>query len=218
MEPPLFVDGSDNEQVLTTVQLAERFLTKCVKCQAYAVMIMRKASQRYIDDYHAHRITDQCGYYRKPKKGNGTHSGIWAFTLTMSPEDALGKPELLRAVRKIMAQKSCPTIRYAWHYEDKGVDSSGRPIHPHIHGLYETASGGRIEAKHFKRAWKIWDESLRMGSGFRGGYHRPVRSDESYSAYIAKDGKESDYYNIDDATQGDFSPEEGDSGVCEGAA
>ena len=118
----------------------------------------------------------------------------------MSPEDALGKPDLLRAVRKIMGQKSCPAVRYAWHYEDKGVDANGRPIHPHIHGMYETATGGRIEAKHWKRAWKIWDEKSRHGAGFRGGYHRPVRSNEGYAAYIAKDGKESDAYNIEDGT------------------
>lgn len=213
MEPPLFVDGSDNEPVLTNEQLVERFLPKCVLCQAHAIMVMRKATQRYIDDWNAHRLTDTCSYYRKPKQGNGTYSGVWAFTLTMSPEDALGKPELLRAARKIMAQKSCPTIRYAWHYEDKGVDAAGRPIHPHIHGLYETANGGRIEAKHFKRAWKIWDESIRMGRGFRGGYHRPVLAEESYKKYIAEDGKECEYYNIEEHGSSSWSPVGGEEAV-----
>lgn len=135
-------------------------------------------------DYMEHRI--KC----KPKKeGNGKYLGKWAFTLTCSPTDNLGKEDLLKAVRKVMSQKSCPVLKYAWYYENKGSEN-GKDIHPHIHGMYELEGGGRIEAKHWKRAWSIWDEKKRLGQGFRGGYHRPVRSDEGYSDYIAKDGNE----------------------------
>ena len=115
--------------------------------------------------------------------GNGTHKGAWAFTLTKSPDDDLTEEDMVKAVRKLMAQQSCPVEKYAWYLEHKDEGT-----HPHIHGMYQTSTGGKIETKHFKRAWSIWDPTIRMGAGFRGGYHRPVRSDEKYSAYIAKDG------------------------------
>lgn len=129
--------------------------------------------------------------FPKPSRthvGNGTYSGAFAFTLNKSPRDPYTVGDMMIAARKIMSQKSCPVIKYAWYYEEKGRDENNDPINPHIHGMYETESGGRIQTKHFKRAWPIWDPSKPLGSGFRGGYHRPVRSDEGYSNYIKKDG------------------------------
>jgi len=136
--------------------------------------------------------------YKYRKSGNGAPSGAFAFTLTMSPKDALSVGDMLTAVRKVMRQKSCPLKRYAWYYEEKGRDENGDPLHPHIHGIYETESGGRIEAKHWKRAWSIWDEKKPMGKGFRGGYHRPVRSDEKYEDYMSKDGGMSEHWTTDE--------------------
>jgi len=122
----------------------------------------------------------------KHHRGNGTPNGAFAFTLTMSPADNLTAGDLLIAARKIMTQKSNKVKRYAWYYEDKGKDDNGDPLHPHIHGIYETETGGRIHSKHFQRAWKIWDEKKPMGQGFRGGYHRPVASEDNYDVYIRK--------------------------------
>lgn len=122
------------------------------------------------------------------KVGNGKHQGAFAFTLTKSPKDPYSVGDMLTAVRKVMRQKSCPVVKYAWYYEDKGRDQNGDPIHPHIHGMYETASSGCIEKRHWKRAWPIWNPDKPLGSGFQGGYHRPVRSDEGYQTYIKKDG------------------------------
>lgn len=135
---------------------------------------------------------------KKPRVGNGAPSGAFAFTFTKSPKDALTVGDMLTAVRKVMHQKSCPVIKYAWYYEEKGRDENGDPIHPHIHGMYETATGGRVEAKHFKRAWPIWDEKKPLGAGFQGGYHRVVRSDEGYSSYIKKDGGMSESFGTED--------------------
>lgn len=115
--------------------------------------------------------------------GNGAPVGAFAFTLTMSPSDGLTEADMVSAVRKIMSQKSCPVVKYAWYLEYGEPETKS---HPHIHGMYETAKGGVIEKKHWVRAWKIWDPSKKLGAGFRGGYHRPVRSEESYSQYIAK--------------------------------
>lgn len=128
--------------------------------------------------------------HKKPKHhiGNGKPQGAFAFTLTKSPKDPLTVGDMLSAVRKVMSQKSCPVKRYAWYYEDKGRDEHGDAIHPHIHGMYETDTGQQIEAKHWKRAWDIWNPKKPLGAGFVGGYHRPVRSEEAYSDYIKKDG------------------------------
>ena len=115
--------------------------------------------------------------------GNGTYNGPFAFTLTKSPEDPLTTHDMIKAAQKLMNQKSNPVVKYAWNLE-YGANQDN----PHIHGMYETKTGGRIERKHFMRAWNIWDERTAQGAGFRGGYHRPVRHDECYLNYIAKEG------------------------------
>lgn len=126
--------------------------------------------------------------------GNGTFQGSFAFTLTKSPDDDLTEFDMIKAVRKVMNQKSCPVFKYAWYleYGDKETKT-----HPHIHGLYETQTGGRIEQKHFKRAWPIWDEKVNLGKGHRGGYHRPCRSEEGYTDYIKKDAGKCEYVNVE---------------------
>ena len=138
----------------------------------------------------------------RPKKshtGNGAYQGKFAFTLTKSTSDELSEEDMIKAVRKIMNQKSCPVKEYAWYLE---YADSELGKHPHIHGMYETESGGRIEAKHFKRAWKIWDEKYKLGKGFRGGYHRPVRDGEAYSDYIRKDGGLNESYFLPNSIDG----------------
>ena len=150
-----------------------------------------------LDRFIAH--SKMCRVYNPNRKreGNGAPKGAWAFTLTKSPKDPLSVGDMLIAVRKIMTQKSCPVARYAWYYEDKGRDENGDAIHPHIHGMYETETLGRIEKKHWKRAWSIWNEDTRIGAGHIGGYHRPVKHDEAYDDYIKKDGGMSETMNIE---------------------
>lgn len=140
---------------------------------------------KVMDDYFKHTDTHR---EKPPKIGNGLYQGAFAFTLTKSPKDPLTVGDMLIAVRKILAQKSQPVKQFAWYYEDKGRDLNGDAIHPHVHGMYETTDGKRIETKHFKRAWKIWDPSKPLGQGFQGGYHRPIKFDEAYNQYIKKDG------------------------------
>lgn len=122
-------------------------------------------------------------------EGNGTYKGPFAFTLTKSPKDSQTVADMIGAMKKLFRQnKSVKVKQFAWNLEYGSTDEAGLPAHPHIHGMYETESGGRIEQKHFKRAWKLWNEDDKKGLGFRGGYHRPVRVQEKYSDYIAKDG------------------------------
>jgi len=139
---------------------------------------------KHRQEFHGYEV-------HKSHSGNGTYKGAFAFTLTKSPSDELSVDDMIAAAKKILNQKSNPTKRFAWFLEYKEEEK-----HPHIHGMYETATGGRIESKHFKRAWPIWDPTQKMGAGFRGGYHRPVRSDEGYANYIAKDGGPSGEFNL----------------------
>lgn len=152
-----------------------------------AAKIERRFNKHWQDD-HGYPVFAPTSHL-----GNGTFAGPFAFTLTKSPADDLTEEKMLEAVRKVMNQKSCPVKAFAWFLEYGDPETKG---HPHIHGMYETIKGGRIEAKHFKRAWPIWDERNKQGAGFRGGYHRNVRSEESYANYIAKDGGPSGNYNL----------------------
>jgi hypothetical protein len=165
----------DNGPCWHCCQECEDILDNYLHDNAYSARAHYK-SEKLAHNRRAHRTI-------ATHEGNGTHKGAWAFTLTKSPTDDLTEEDMIKAVRKLMAQKSCPVEKYAWYLEHKDDNT-----HPHIHGMYQTTTGGKIETKHFKRAWPIWDPSTRMGAGFRGGYSRPVRSDEKYSAYIAKDG------------------------------
>lgn len=125
---------------------------------------------------------------RATHEGNGAYKGAFAFTLTKSPKDPQSVGDMLKAAKKLMTQQSCPVKKYSWYLEYGQTDDAGLPSHPHIHGMYETETGGRIEIKHFKRAWTIWGETRGSGPSFRGGFHQPVKNEESYSKYIKKDG------------------------------
>lgn len=124
--------------------------------------------------------------------GNGAYKGAFAFTLTKSPDDDLTEEDMICAVKKIMNQKSCPTKKFAWYLE---YGDEELKTHPHIHGLYETETGGMIETKHWKRAWRIWNPKEKLGKGFRGGYHRPIRDDENYDDYIKKQNHDGQRFN-----------------------
>lgn len=171
----------------------------CEQCREMIITCFNRpmADAQMLEKLLQHQKT----HFRSQRQGNGAPSGAFAFTLTKSPKDPYTVGDMLTAVRKIMSQKSCPVVKYAWYYEEKGRDENGDPIHPHIHGMYETATGGRIETKHFKRAWPLWDPSKPIGAGFRGGYHRPVKSEEHYSDYIKKDGGMGESFGMDEQTE-----------------
>lgn len=123
---------------------------------------------------------------KKTHRGNGKPEGLFAGTLTMSPSDTTDEVQMIQAIKKIFNQQTCPVKKWAWYveYTDAGL--------PHIHFCYETETGGRIHQKVFKRYWKTWNESERMGKGFRGGYHKNCDSETAYLEYIAKDGGKHD--------------------------
>jgi len=110
----------------------------------------------------------------------------YAFTLTMPPDYKPANP-LPEVARKILEfgltnKPYEKAIEYAYVLEhtEKGT--------PHIHGVYKTPSGRRISSKYFNRYWTLWDESVDLGHGHKGGYHRKARHSESYKAYLEKEG------------------------------
>ena len=174
--------------VLTPEQRVPLSKTALHCCQDWAEFMCAASLEtrtQYNDAFWKHVSSHDKAH---PKNGNGLYQGAFAFTLTKSPKDPQTVQDMIMAARKIMAQQSFPVKRYAWYLEDKGQDHLGEPLHPHIHGMYETESGKRIESKHFKRAWPLWDPATKMGQGFRGGYHRPVEYGEEYAKYIQEDG------------------------------
>jgi len=201
-EPSMYVPGSDLS-LRVMVQRQARMLYPDCSCNeawvyAWNVPFKYMEAMTVVHQWHQQHCV-------KHHEGNGRYQGAFAFTLTSSPKDGLSVGDLLAAVKKVMNQKSQPPIRYAWYLEYTGKDDEGLPIHPHIHGMYELADGKKIEDKHWKRAWTIWkkpepDGTVKiLGQGFRGGYHRPVKQEENYSDYIAKDGGVSESYNVDDS-------------------
>jgi len=119
---------------------------------------------------------------KKHHEGNGKPKGLFAGTLTMGTQNPESEETMVNAIKKIMGQQTCPVKKYKWYveYTERGL--------PHVHFMYETHQGGRIHAKIFMRYWKLWNEKLRHGKGFQGGYHKEVLSELAYDEYISKDG------------------------------
>jgi len=158
----------------------------CKECKSIERNYIKLGVQNTADEVIKQLKHHMNVYHKRISKshiGNGAPQGKFAFTLTKSPTDELSEMDMIKAVKKVMAQKSCPVKYYAWYLEYGNEETK---THPHIHGMYETFSQGRIEKKHWVRAWNIWDEGTKQGAGFRGGYHRPVKLEENYSQYIRK--------------------------------
>lgn len=114
-------------------------------------------------------------------------STAYAFTLTMPPDYSPAKP--IEEVARLICENGMTSkpyerpIKWAYVLEHTAAGT------PHIHGMYKMASGRRIEKKYFKRYWTLWDEGgPKLGMGFKGGYHQKARHEESYDAYIQKEG------------------------------
>lgn len=110
----------------------------------------------------------------------------YAFTLTMPPDYIPKKP--IEEVARLICENGMTSKPYErpikWAYV---VEHTEAGI-PHVHGMYKMASGRRIEQKYFKRYWPLWDEKVKLGHGHKGGYHQKARDEQSYDAYIQKEG------------------------------
>lgn len=110
----------------------------------------------------------------------------YAFTLTMPPDYESKKP--IEEVARLICENGMTSKPYErpimWAYVLEHTEAGT----PHIHGMYKMASGRRIENKYFKRYWPLWDEKVKLGHGHKGGYHQKARDEQSYDAYIQKEG------------------------------
>jgi len=110
----------------------------------------------------------------------------YAFTLTMPPGYVPKKP--LDEVAKMIMEHGITNKPYEKATEWAFVLEHTEQGTPHIHGMYKTNSGRRIASKYFQRYWPLWDEKTKLGNGHKGGYHNRARHDQSYIAYMAKEG------------------------------
>lgn len=140
-----------------------------------------------IEDYRSRQI-DREVRFRNVSNARDKLSrelGPREFTLTYSPawygDDELAKDALRVAIDKL--------TRY---YKDEIIEfhaigeytEAGRA---HVHCYYELDGGVKITDKNFKRAWKHWAPTKKLGTGHQGGHHANVRSKSDFLGYIEKD-------------------------------
>lgn len=110
----------------------------------------------------------------------------YAFTLTMPPDYSPKKPieEAARLILEHGLVSKTKEKAVEWAFVKEHTEAGT----PHIHGVYRTPSGRRIESKYFNRYWPLWDEKVPLGAGHKGGYHAKARHTQSYKAYMEKEG------------------------------
>jgi len=164
-----------------------RVITGCITCQ-YVEWCF---NQKVYGECLKHNVTTTPAPKVKHHTGNGAPKGKFAGTLTMGHDTPESEETMVVAIKKIFNQQTCIVKECKWYVE---LTKAGLP---HVHFMYETVSGGRIHAKIFMRYWKLWNEGIRHGNGFQGGYHKPVKSDIAYDEYIAKDNGRSGGFKLD---------------------
>lgn len=152
---------------------------ECDDCSIQYNHVLRS----YIDTYcdlHQERVVPT------PDKRKANPDTEYAFTLTMPPTYVPKKP--IEETARLILTNGLTSKPYEkiteWAYVLEHTEQGT----PHIHGVYKTPSGRRIEQKYFKRYWDLWDEKVVLGNGHKGGYHQKVRHGESLRAYMEKEG------------------------------
>ena len=125
------------------------------------------------------------GYFApKPKKHAGHELGAREFTLTYSPkwcDDAEARKLFTRAMDRLYKYYEGSILQL------RAVGEVGTNGLSHIHCFYKLEGGLKITDKNFKRAWKYWNPSKKLGWGFEGGHHACVKNEADFLGYIDKD-------------------------------
>lgn len=149
----------------------------CEECYLSYDFVVREYLNYYCDTHKPQPKKDS----RKADPGTE-----YAFTLTMPPSYKPKKP--IEEAAKLLMENGLTNKPYEkadkWAIVLEHTESGT----PHVHGVYRTPSGRRIATKYFKRYWDLWDEKTKLGSGHKGGYHAKARHNESYEAYMEKEG------------------------------
>lgn len=128
----------------------------------------------------------------KEHKNKADKETSYAATLT-APPDYVHKRPLIEAAKMIMEHglTNKPYEKATkWVLVLEHADTNA-----HVHIWYKTNSGRRIASKYFKRYHDLWTENekdpgyKKLGNGFIGGYHQKARHNESYEAYLLKEGQ-----------------------------
>lgn len=121
---------------------------------------------------------------KKTKQHAGHMLGAREFTLTYSPKwfnDEEARLQMLNAMNKLYKYYEGMIVKL------RAVGEVGSNGLSHIHCFYELQGGVKITDKNFKRAWKYWDPSQKLGKGFTGGHHATVKERSDFLGYIEKD-------------------------------
>lgn len=119
-----------------------------------------------------------------PKKTTRYELGAREFTLTYSPkwmDDAQAREEMIKAIDKLGRYYANEIVHL------RAVGEVGTNGLSHIHCFYKLEGGLKITDKNFKRAWKFWNPTKKIGRGFEGGHHATVREESDFLGYIEKD-------------------------------
>lgn len=116
------------------------------------------------------------------KREHSRVAKTYAFTFTTNLDTKLEvQKEMCEAAFRLFNQKTVPVSEGEVYLE---YTEEGRP---HLHGWYQTESGGRIFAKIFKRCWAPWGEKGRL-TKFPGGFHEEMRNNR-YIGYAQSEGR-----------------------------
>lgn len=176
-------------------------LCLCTKCVvAHDTQYLKEPNPKYpdCDDCYlqwnnviADYVSHFCELHQEivvptPSKRKADVNTEYAFTLTMPPDYQPKKPieEAAKFILEHGLVSKTKEKAIEWAFVKEHTDAGT----PHIHGVYRTPSGRRIESKYFNRYWPLWDEKVKLGYGHKGGYHAVARHSESYKAYMEKEG------------------------------
>lgn len=122
----------------------------------------------------------------RPKNSYQKDLGPREFTFTYSPNwkwsDDEARLRMKTAIEKIVKYYKHEFVQF------RAVGEVGRNGLSHVHCLYELKGGLKITDKNFKRAYPMWNTSIKTGAtGHQGGHHANVRTLSDFHGYIEKE-------------------------------
>lgn len=147
--------------------------------------------QRYIDEATEHvTLAEEMQRKRTLHEQNRANAksqlGTWEFTLTYSPKKhgwlASDAEDAMRTAIERLARYYADEIE-----EFHAVGERTQAGQPHVHAWYRLRGGRKMTTKNMRRAYPIWNERHKLGTGHEGGHHAPVKRTADFAGYIEKD-------------------------------
>jgi len=122
---------------------------------------------------------------RAGKSVNRHELGASEFTFTYSPkwfDDSEARLRMSTGINKLLKYYKNDILIF------RAVGEVGTNGLSHIHAIYKLRGGLKISEKNFRRAYSVWNVSIKQGrQGHQGGHHANVRSEADFQGYIDKD-------------------------------